>query len=839
MSGTNIKKNFILSLASELSGKVEIEPRPSETELKPRSKLIKKVSDSCKKPLCGSLITRSSSHYIRNLSDLVAAVRAPPIARRQSRAAAAPPPPPASRSATASARHRGRSHRRQRPFPPCAPALPCDSLGSRRRGGALRDPLICGSGFSGGECKAKITHALIKDIVAKALNDMGYECPEKDLNKPRALAPVDPTLLQEEQRRASSLSDNESTSSDSTVVGSESESESAQSVKSDKIPKDGTSFTLVEGKNRKAVRKATKKAKVSRDSPAIGMDLDAYSAAATTVSPPTIPDTQNPVSAPTQAVTANSSPRSGAKPATPPRSKLPHFLAQRRKFPQSIRGLHPSADKLQSRSHCRRRHKIFCPDVETFRSLNKYLVDSKVQFHTYALEEERKIKAVIRGIPTDFPVKEIQTDLRAQGFPVHSVHRLCRRDGSPLWLVLAVLPRTEEARNIFTNLNRVCGLSGIRVEAPHKKGGARQCHRCQLYGHAAANCHADPRCVKCLVSHWTRECPLTRESGEKPSCVNCGQQHTANYGGCPKAPKFNPQNRPNPNRPKSRPIAPPRDLNNFPDLPGNKPSPPAAPSRPATTSSNPWVKSKPTLPPRAAPGPSGEAVRRAPPVSPPTSATAGTSSFGEDVQTVMAVLRAVSSSEISEFARDIRACRSVDEKLLVLVRYHHLMVSRSLHCCPIDILLELAMTGHHLVMVSVYLPSPQPLHRRDLRAFLGGCRHPLWTVVEKCEREVSASSDRRKFPPDILELIRAKNKGLRRASAYPTPEYRSRARALQREVKARVQEFRNDGWSDLMEEMSRLTKRFGKSPKRSKRRGILLYPRLKDRTVPLPSTTRR
>ncbi|GBP48086.1 Probable RNA-directed DNA polymerase from transposon BS [Eumeta japonica] len=58
--------------------------------------------------------------------------------------------------------------------------------------------------------------------------------------------------------------------------------------------------------------------------------------------------------------------------------------------------------------------------------------------------------------------------------------------------------------------------------------------------------------------------------------------------------------------------------------------------------------------------------------------------------------------------------------------------------------------------------------------------------------EVPASSDRRKFPPDILELIRAKNAALRRASAYPTPEYRSRARALQREVKARVREFRNE-----------------------------------------------
>ncbi|GBP33178.1 hypothetical protein EVAR_14859_1 [Eumeta japonica] len=167
------------------------------------------------------------------------------------------------------------------------------------------------------------------------------------------------------------------------------------------------------------------------------------------------------------------------------------------------------------------------------------------------------------------------------------------------------------------------------------------------------------------------EDPRTCESGEKPSCVNYLQQHTANYRECPKAPKFISLNRLNPNRPKSRPVAPPRDLNNYPDLAGNKLTPPAAASRPA---SNPWGKQKPTLPPRAAPGPSGEAVRREPPVSPPASATAGTSSFGDDIQTVMSILRAVKSSQISEFARDFRACSNVEKKLMVFVRYHHLVV---------------------------------------------------------------------------------------------------------------------------------------------------------------------
>ncbi|GBP73637.1 hypothetical protein EVAR_56316_1 [Eumeta japonica] len=101
------------------------------------------------------------------------------------------------------------------------------------------------------------------------------------------------------------------------------------------------------------------------------------------------------------------------------------------------------------------------------------------------------------------------------------------------------------------------------------------------------------------------------------------------------------------------------------------------------------------------------------------------------------------------------------------------------------------------------------------------------TVVEKCERKVPASSNRRKFPPDILELITAKNAALRRASAYPTPEYRSRARALQREVKARVQEFRNESWSDLMEEIRPSHQAFWKITKALKTEGYTPIPPLK------------
>ncbi|GBP89701.1 Probable RNA-directed DNA polymerase from transposon X-element [Eumeta japonica] len=110
---------------------------------------------------------------------------------------------------------------------------------------------------------------------------------------------------------------------------------------------------------------------------------------------------------------------------------------------------------------------------------------------------------------------------------------------------------------------------------------------------------------------------------------------------------------------------------------------------------------------------------------------------------------------------------------------------------------------------------------------IGALTNHVRTVVEESEREVPASSDRRKFPPDILELIRAKNAALRRASAYPTPEYRSRARALQREVKARVREFRNESWSDLMEEIKPSHKAFWAVTKALKTEGYTPIPPLK------------
>ncbi|GBP67662.1 Probable RNA-directed DNA polymerase from transposon BS [Eumeta japonica] len=238
-----------------------------------------------------------------------------------------------------------------------------------------------------GVVKKQVTHALIKDIVTKAFQDMGYECLDTDLDKfVRSVTPASSrasssaTSLASSQesrqssirssspskdskRRASSSSE-EGTCSDSTVVGTaDNDSDSGKTTTGNTNSSQYDFFTLVKSKNKKTIRKALKKSKTSDViSPSNEINVDVFREA-----------------------------------SAPANNNMEH-----------------------------------------------------------------KLKVVIHGIPSNFPTDDIQTDHRGQGFPVQSVHtsRLCRRDGSPLWLVLAVLPKTEEAK-ISSEIYAKCAVSPV------------------------------------------------------------------------------------------------------------------------------------------------------------------------------------------------------------------------------------------------------------------------------------------------------------------------------------------------------------------------------------------
>lgn len=179
------------------------------------------------------------------------------------------------------------------------------------------------------------------------------------------------------------------------------------------------------------------------------------------------------------------------------------------------------------------------PTMPDYQALTRILNARNYPWHSFALPEDKKLRVVIKSIPTDTSTEYVKETLLAQSVPVLEVHRMYGKGKRQFNMVLCIIENTPEGKGIF-KVKHVAGLTSFKVEAPHKRGMAGQCHNCQQYGHSARNCHAHPACVKCLEPHGTKDCTRVKtvETESQVACVLCGQTgHPANWRGCTKAPK--------------------------------------------------------------------------------------------------------------------------------------------------------------------------------------------------------------------------------------------------------------------------------------------------------------
>ncbi|GFW62892.1 probable RNA-directed DNA polymerase from transposon BS [Trichonephila clavipes] len=179
--------------------------------------------------------------------------------------------------------------------------------------------------------------------------------------------------------------------------------------------------------------------------------------------------------------------------------------------------------------------KLYTDNLEQFHELLTFAEKTKFQFYEIKPKNERPIKVVLKGLPRNFKVEEIQADLEELGFTPEKVNQLIgRRSKQPIPVFLVTLPRSIENLKIF-HLKTLSYLS-IRVEGYNGKG-VTQCYTCNHFHHNSENCHLNPRCLKCGEGHITRECPIT-ERLETAYCINCEMYgHMANWRGCPCFPK--------------------------------------------------------------------------------------------------------------------------------------------------------------------------------------------------------------------------------------------------------------------------------------------------------------
>uniref|UniRef100_A0A1B0DDH5 Pre-C2HC domain-containing protein n=1 Tax=Phlebotomus papatasi TaxID=29031 RepID=A0A1B0DDH5_PHLPP len=174
--------------------------------------------------------------------------------------------------------------------------------------------------------------------------------------------------------------------------------------------------------------------------------------------------------------------------------------------------------------------KVQVKKPDHYRAVMKELKERKTDLHSYQFKSERCFRVVLKNLHHTTDLDDIKKEFSTLGHDVkHVVNIRDRATKVPLpmfYIDLTKAPNNQHIYGIKLFMNFV-----ITVEPPHKKREIPQCGNCQRYNHTKSFCHRAPRCVKCQGNHVSQNCPR-KERDSNVICVNCGENHPANYKGC-------------------------------------------------------------------------------------------------------------------------------------------------------------------------------------------------------------------------------------------------------------------------------------------------------------------
>ncbi|GFX72217.1 probable RNA-directed DNA polymerase from transposon X-element [Trichonephila clavipes] len=170
--------------------------------------------------------------------------------------------------------------------------------------------------------------------------------------------------------------------------------------------------------------------------------------------------------------------------------------------------------------------KVTVGDELEYRNLSHWLEQSGVEFKSFMLKQDRPVKVVIRGLPSNTEPEDIKNEIEAEGLKVAKISQMKNyRTKAPMPLFYLQIENGADAPKIFNFTE----LFGTRIEVkPFDRGNKiNQCWRCQGWFHSSEVCHLPPRCVRCAGPHLAKDC--TRSFDEPMKCANCSGEHAANW----------------------------------------------------------------------------------------------------------------------------------------------------------------------------------------------------------------------------------------------------------------------------------------------------------------------
>jgi hypothetical protein len=175
---------------------------------------------------------------------------------------------------------------------------------------------------------------------------------------------------------------------------------------------------------------------------------------------------------------------------------------------------------------------IYSQTIKDFDGLKEALKNSKkAEWHTYATKKEKTHGFVAYGLDNNPDENDVKKVLEEKGINCRNVYKM-KKTNSPLYVVITDNKTTLQ--DLESNVKTIDYII-VRWKKLINKREIVQCHNCQTWGHAATNCFAATKCLKCAGNHLTSECSLKKDDTEdqkKIKCSNCGQGHLANSTEC-------------------------------------------------------------------------------------------------------------------------------------------------------------------------------------------------------------------------------------------------------------------------------------------------------------------
>lgn len=173
-------------------------------------------------------------------------------------------------------------------------------------------------------------------------------------------------------------------------------------------------------------------------------------------------------------------------------------------------------------------------NIDDFHALKKFLETSNIPHHTYTLDHEKTMTAILKGLPPTFTPNDVLEEIKIHNNsePISCSLIKTRNEKYPIYMVK--FPQGTS----FNEILKMNSLAYIRVywEKYKPKNKITQCYNCQQYGHGSRNCTLPSKCLKCGLDHRSRDC--TKSTDTPPKCANCNEAHLSNSKNCKEYEKY-------------------------------------------------------------------------------------------------------------------------------------------------------------------------------------------------------------------------------------------------------------------------------------------------------------